>query len=256
MDSRIATIARYTLLEARRTRLPVLVLATLGVLATVSFFVESIAVTEGARFQAGVYAASMRLACVLIIGLHVLGSVSREFNDKGLDVLLALDLPRSHYIVGKLAGYLVIAGLIAAIAALPLGGLAGAQAALQWAAALGMELAIVAALALFCIITFNQLVPAACFVTAFYLLARSLTAIQLMSAHPLSGADNPSQQVMQFLVEGLALVMPALDAWTQTAWLVNEPASWTAVMQLAGQSAVYIALLAAAAMFDFHRKNF
>src|SRR5688572_19407436 len=64
MESRITTIARYTLLEALRTRLPLLVLAAVLVLLAASFFVESISVTEGARIQAGFYAASVRLACV------------------------------------------------------------------------------------------------------------------------------------------------------------------------------------------------
>jgi hypothetical protein len=50
--------------------------------------------------------------------------------------------------------------------------------------------------------------------------------------------------------------MPALDAWTQTAWLVNQQAPWMAMLELAGQSALYVALLAAATMFDFYRKNF
>jgi len=256
MDSRIVTIARYTLLEALRTRLPALVLVTLFALLAASFLVESISVTEGARFQSGFYAASMRIACVFIAGLYVLGSVTRELNDKGLDVLLALDLPRSHYILGKLAGYLAIAGLIALAASLPLAWLAGPQAVFQWAVSLGLELAIVTALALFCIVTFSQLTSAASFVLAFYLLARALTAIRLMSAHPLTGADALSQQVTHFLVETLALVLPALDAWTQTAWLVNEPAPWPFMLQLAGQSALYVALLAAAAIFDFYRKNF
>jgi hypothetical protein len=77
-----------------------------------------------------------------------------------------------------------------------------------------------------------------------------------MSAHPLSGADTLSHQVIQFTVEALALVMPALDAWTQTAWLVNQPAAWTTLLELAGLSALYVALLAGATMFDFYRKNF
>jgi hypothetical protein len=98
--------------------------------------------------------------------------------------------------------------------------------------------------------------PAASFVLAFYLLARSLTAMRLMGAQPLAGADTLSHQVIQFLVEALALVMPALDAWTRTAWLVDQPATWSAVLQLAGLSALYVALLAAATMFDFYRKNF
>ena len=256
MDSRIATIARYTLLEALRTRLPVLVLAALLALLAASFFVENLAITEGARFQTGFYAASVRLAGVFIMAMAVLVSVTREFNDKGLDVLLALDLPRSHYVLGKLAGFLGIAALIAIAAALPLAWSAPTQAALQWTLSLAVELAIVAALALFCVVTFNQLTPAASFVLAFYLLARSLTAMRLMGANPLTGADTLSHQVIRFVVDALALVTPALDGWTQTAWLVDQPAAWSAVAQIAALSVLYVALLAAAAMFDFYRKNF
>ena len=256
MDSRIAAIARFTLLEALRTRLGVLVLITVLSLLAASFFIESISIAEGARFQAGFYAASARLAGVFIAAVYVLVSITREFNDKGLDVLLALDLPRSHYVLGKLAGFLAIAVLIAAVMAFPLGWLANAAAALQWALSFAAELAIVVAFSLFCVITFNQLTPAASFVLAFYALGRALTAIRLMGAHPLSGADTLSHQVIQFTVEALALVMPALDAWTQTAWLVNQPASWTTLLELAGLSALYVALLAGATMFDFYRKNF
>ena len=256
MDSRVAAIARFTLLEALRTRLGALVLITvLGVLAA-SFFIEAIAITEGARFQAGFYAAGMRLAGVFIAAITVLVSVTRELNDKGLDVVLALDLPRSHYVLGKLAGFVVIAALIAAASTLPLLWLAAPTAALQWGISLAAELAIVMAVALFCVVTFSQLTAAASFVLAFYVLGRALTAIRLMSAHPLSGADTLSHQVIQLMVDALALVLPALDAWTQTAWLVNQPAPWLMLLELAGLSALYVALLAGATMFDFYRKNF
>jgi ABC-type transport system involved in multi-copper enzyme maturation permease subunit len=256
MDSRIATIARCTLLEAMRTRLPALVAVTVLVLLAASFFIETIAILEGDRLQAGFYASSMRLACVFIAAIYVLVSVTREFNDKGLDVLLALDLPRSHYILGKLGGFLAIAALIAVTAALPLAGFAPLPAVALWGASLAVELAIVVALALFAIVTLNQLTPAASFVLAFYLLARSLTAVRLMSAHPLTGAETISHQVIQFLVETLALVVPALDAWTRTAWLVNGPTVWSAILPLLGFGALYVVLLAAATMFDFYRKNF
>ena len=256
MDSRIATIARYTLLEALRTRLAVLVVTVLVVLLAASFFVLSISVIEGARFQAAFYAAGARLACVFIAGLYVLVSVTREFNDKGFDVLLALDIPRSHYVLGKLAGFTGVAAVMSVAAALPLALLTSPGASLQWMVSLGFELAVIAALALFCVLTFSQLTLAASFVLAFYLLARSLTAIRLMSAHPLAGPDGFAHEAVQFLVEGLALIMPAFDGWTRTAWLVNEPAPWSAIVQLAGAGVLYIAVLAAAAMFDFYRKNF
>jgi len=249
-------MARYTLLEALRTRFAVLVLVAVAVLLLASSFVETIAVTEGARFQAAFYAASMRLAAVFIAALYVLVSIARELNDKGFDILLALDLPRAHYVLGKLAGFLALAVLIAAVVSLPLVWFAPAEAVVQWAVSLALELAIVVALALFCMLTFSQLVPAASFVLAFYLLARSITAIRLMGAHPLTGANSLSHQVISGMVEALALLMPAFDTWTQTAWLVNEPAAWPTLLQIGGQSVVYVLLLTGAAMFDLYRKNF
>ena len=185
----------------------------------------------------------------------MLASINREFNDKGLDVALALDLPRSHYILGKLSGFLILGGCFATVAALPLALLASPDAALKWGISLALEIGIVIAAALFCAITFRQLIAAASFVMAFYVFARTLTAIRLMSAHPLSGTDSTAHQLTQMLIEGLALLMPPLDGWTQTAWLVNEVPGWLTVGGLAAQSVLYIALLAAAAMFDFYRKN-
>lgn len=249
-------MARYTLLEALRTRFAVLVLIAVAVLLMASFFVETIAVTEEARFQTAFYAAGMRLAAVFVAGLYVLVSIAREFNDKGFDILLALDLPRAHYVLGKLAGFLALAVLIAAVASLPLLWLAPAGAVAQWAMSLALELAIVVALALFCMLTFSQVVPAASFLLAFYLLARSITAIQLMGAHPLAGGDSLSHQVISSMVETVAIVLPAFDTWTRTAWLVNEAAAWPTLLQIGWQSVVYVLLLTGAAMFDLYRKNF
>ena len=70
---------------------------------------------------------------------HVLGSITREFNDKGIDALLALDLPRSHYILGKLGGFLAIAAVVALITCVPLLLQTSAVAVLQWSVALALE---------------------------------------------------------------------------------------------------------------------
>lgn len=252
----ITTIGRYTALEALRTRVPATTLLTLCVLLGASLFVRELAVTESARFQTGFYAAAARLCAVFIASLYVLASITREFNDKGLEVLLALDVPRSHYICGKLSGFVLTAAGIAILLSLPLWLLAPAPAVLLWTASLAIELAIVVALALFCIVTFSQLLPAAGFVAAFYLLARSITAMRLMSAQPVAGQDTLSHQVTSAMVDGLAFLLPALDAWTQTAWLVDGPSGGTALIAtLAIQGAIYVTLLTAAALFDFYRRS-
>jgi ABC-type transport system involved in multi-copper enzyme maturation permease subunit len=256
MKSRIATIAHYTLLEALRTRLPLLTAVFIGLMVGASFFVREIAITESTRFQTAFYAAAIRFAAAVVAALHVIASVSREFQDKGLDVTLALDLPRSHYILGKLAGFLAIAVALALIVGIPLVPLAGWEAVAQWTASLAFELAVVMALSLFCVVTFSNLIPAASFVIAFYLLARALTAIRLISAYPISGADALSHRIMTWLVEALALVMPAFDTWTRTTWLVDHPAAWSAIAFIAAHGVLLLVLLAAAAVFDMQRRNF
>ncbi|MBX9904406.1 MAG: ABC transporter permease [Burkholderiales bacterium] len=251
----INTICRYTALEAIRTRVPATALLTLVVLLVASLFIRELAVTETTRFQIGFYATAARLCAVFIASLYVLSSISREFSDKGLEVLLALDVPRSHYICGKLAGFMLTACAIAVVLSLPLWMLAPAAAVAMWTASLAIELALVIALSLFCIVTFTQLLPAAGFVAAFYLLARSVTAMRLMGGNPVAGQDTLSHQVSRGLVEGLGYLMPALDRWTDTAWLVNAAPEASVLLGIGIQGAVYIALLAAATLFDFYRRS-
>jgi ABC-type transport system involved in multi-copper enzyme maturation permease subunit len=256
MTHRIATIARYTVLEAVRTRLPLLTLAAMLIVLGASFFIREIAIAESARFQTAFYAAAMRFAIVFIAALYVVASIAREFQDKGLDVALALDLPRSHYIVGKLAGFLVIGLALALAVALPMIPLVGVEAVAAWSLSLALELAVVVAFSLFCAVTFNQLMPALAVVMAFYLFARALTAVRLIGANPIAGAQNLSHKVMTWIVESLALVIPALEDWTRTSWLVDAAPAWPALPQIGVHSALFVAIVAAAAVFDMHRKNF
>jgi ABC-type transport system involved in multi-copper enzyme maturation permease subunit len=256
MKSKILAIARYTVIEGLRTRLlEATALGALMILAG-SLFVHQLAVIESSRMQIATYAATMRLAAVFIAAFHVISSIAREFNDKGIDVALAVDLPRSHYILGKLAGYIALITLLAILACAPLTVVAGPAPALFWGISLLLELTLVAALAMFCVITFTNMVPAAGFVLAFYLLGRSLTALRLISEHPVSGLDTVQQQLIAGSLKALSWLMPALDAWTRTTWLLETRLSWPDLGAVASQAFVYLVLLFAATLVDFYRRNF
>ncbi len=251
----IATLARFTLLEAVRTRLAWVFLIALAVVFAAAYFMHQLAVTESMRMLIAFSAAATRLVAVFVLGLFVLTSLVREFNDKGLELTLSFDLRRGDYILGRFAGFAMIALVMALIAGIPQLLLAPVDAALQWTLSLALELVIVAALGIFCILTFTQLITAASFVAAFYLLARAISALRLISANPIVGADSASGQVMAKLIDALALVLPSLDRFTQSAWLVDGSGSWHAMGSCAVQALVYTALLTAAAMFDFYRRN-
>jgi hypothetical protein len=252
---RILTLARFTLLEAWRTRLPVLFMIALALVYGAAYFFSELAITESTRVQIVFSAAASRLVAVFIMSLYILTCVVREFNDKGLELTLSFDLRRSHYVAGRLLGFLLIAAFMAAMAGAAQWLLSPGAAVLQWSVCLGLELCIVTALSLFCVMTFTQLMPAASFVAGFYLLARSLTAIQLMSASPLAVENPLSHQFMTWMIDGLALVLPALDRFTQSVWLADAAAGWSAVGSCATQVLLYSSLLVAASMFDFYRRN-
>jgi ABC-type transport system involved in multi-copper enzyme maturation permease subunit len=270
--SKVLAIARFTLLEALRTRLPWLTLAVLGGLLLASLLVQQLAITETQRLQTGFLAAGARLGAVFVLTLHVAGSMAREFNDKGVDLLLSLDLPRSGYYLGKLAGFIGIAVTMAALTtvvlalpglaagALARAGLALAPAAPSvalplWGVSLACELTLIATLTLFCVITFAQIMPAVSFVAAFYLLGRSIAAIQLMSGSQLLAPEAWSTQVAGWLVNLLALLLPDLSRFTGTAWLLDGAGGGAALAYVAGQTLIYGALLAAAGLFDLYRKS-
>ena len=88
----------------------------------------------------------------------------------------------------------------------------------------------------------------------FYLLARAIAAVQLIGNDPLS-THTTSQQVIGFVVNCLSAVLPHLDEFTRTDWLVYQNGTWASLAVLLLQGAICLTLLGAAALFDLYRKN-
>ncbi len=168
--------------------------------------------------------------------------------------MLALDLPRPAWVLGKLSGFLLLATLFA----LPFGALtllfAPWQNSLQWTCSLVWELWIIAGFALLVALSFNQILSALAAVLAFYLLTRSIAALQLMAQGPLAALDN-SQLLLRQVLDALAWVLPNLDRFTRADWLLYGNINWLQLVPLLAQSLVYLLLLAAAATFDLYRKQ-
>jgi ABC-type transport system involved in multi-copper enzyme maturation permease subunit len=251
----IVTLAHFTVLEAWRTRLPWLFAIALALVFAAAGFIQQLAITDSARMLIAFSAATTRLIAVFVLSLHVLTSIVRELDDKGLELTLSFDLRRCDFIFGRLLGFALIAVVIALLAALPQLMLTPQPAALQWGLSLALELVMMAALSVFSIVTFTRLMPAATFVGGFYLFARSLSALRLIGDAPIAGGDTPSHQLIARCIDALALLVPAFDRFTQSAWLVDGAPGWSFLGGCAAQAALYSALLGAAAMFDFYRRN-
>ena len=248
------TIARYTVLEALRSRLLWLfVLAACGA-AGLAGFLQQLALTESGAVQAALLAATLRLASVFLLATFIVTSMAREAADKGLELLLALPMPRAAYLLGKLLGHAALAAVPAALfGALMALFAAPAQAAL-WALSLLGELWIVAAFSLLCAASLQQALPALAAVSGFYVLARLLGSLQLLAHSPQAGRSW-AQQAMAGGIDVLALLLPRLDDFTRTEWLLYGTGDLPALAGVAAQTAIYVGLLAACALCDFYRRN-
>ena len=253
--SMIATLARTTILEAVRNRLLWLTVLVVVIAFGLAQFLNQVAIAETREIQTALLAAPLRAAAVFIVAAFVITSTVRESNDKVTELLLSLPAPRSTYFIGKLAGYGSIAVILALVCALPLILHAQPWGLALWTASLVCELWIVTAISLFFVLTLAQVVPAFAAVAGFYLLARSMTAMQIISSASLH-EQTLADRVVSAVVGLIALVLPSLDSMTQTAWLLGTGAlgnAWTAVL---GQTAIYLVLICSAALFDLYRKNF
>ena len=250
----VASLARATLLEAVRNRL--LWLTVILVAAAFGFtqFLSQVAITETREIQTALLAAPLRVAAVFILAVFVITSMVRESSDKVTELLLSLPAPRSYYFFGKLAGFAVVAAVLALLCALPLAPFARPSGLALWTASLMCELLIVAAMSLFCVLSLAQVVPAFAAVGGFYLLSRSMTAMQIIAGASLHD-PTLADRIVGAIVDFIALLLPSLDGMTQTAWLLGG-AFGDVLASVFGQTAIYLVLICSAALFDLYRKNF
>ncbi|TMG75117.1 MAG: ABC transporter permease [Betaproteobacteria bacterium] len=251
----VASLAKAVLLEAVRNRL--LWLAAVVIVAAFGFaqFLNQVAITESREIQAALLAALLRVAAVFIVVTFVITSMVRESSDKVTELMLSLPAPRAIYFFGKFAGYAAVALILALLCALPLALFAHPGGLAIWAASLLCELLIVTAMSLFCVLSLTQVVPAFAAVAGFYLLSRSMAAMQIIAGAALQ-QPTLTDRVVNAIVELIALLLPALDRMTQTTWLLESAPGASTLGAIAGQTAIYLVLIGAAALFDLYRKNF
>jgi ABC-type transport system involved in multi-copper enzyme maturation permease subunit len=255
MPNPVLTIARYTVLEALRNRLPVLVLAVLFAGVGLGMFLKQVAITETAQIQGAMLASLYRLAAVFTLASFVIVSQVREANDKGLELVLSLSVPRNRYFFAKLLGFLICALALSAVFGIPLAIYSPPAQVIAWTVSLFLELAIVATASLFCVLTLSQVTLSLAVVSGFYALSRSMAALQLIGGARTLDQEGLGTRLLRGALEAVATVLPRLDQFTQTNWLVNSADGLDALPGIAAQSLIYVALLSTAALFDLQRKN-
>ena len=247
-------IAGVTAREAVRGRLVWLVAGFTVAGCAFALLAGQLALTEAQGVRAGLLGAWLRACAVFTVGAFVVTSAVRELQDKRLEMILSMPVSRGTYCAGKLGGFAGVSMLSAAACAPALLWFAPPAQVALWVSSLGLELLVVAATSLLCVFTFSQPTTALGAVAGFYVLSRAVAALQLMAHEPLAGPESIGRWFMRTFLDGLAFVLPDLDRFTESQWLIHGAGTIADLGFAAAQTAVYVALLAAAASFDLHRK--
>jgi len=248
-------IAVAVTLEARRAGLPWLALGSLAAGLTLGALVSSLALTESGQVMTAVLAAGFRLCAVFVTVVFVATSMSREASDKGTEFLLAMPISRTEFYLGKLAGYSICSVVLAGLYSLALMATGSSSGLFGWFISLSVECALMSSICLFFAVGLRQMVSVLSASAGLYLLSRVSGATQAIASGPLVDEASLSQQIASWLMEGIALLLPSLDSATRTAWLLQEPPSWSELSVSVGAMLIYAALVSVAGLFDLARRN-
>ncbi len=252
----IFTLAAYVVVEAFRTRFFAIIVTLLALGLGLTRFVGQVAIIETQAVQSSWLAAFLRLSAMYMVSLFVITSLVREFHDHSIYLWLSLPMRRSSYFLGKSVGFALVAGMTALLFGVVLLSYAPIVPVGLWTFSLWCELLIVTTMSVLCALTFHQTIGAFSVVLGFYILARSINAMQLMTQGPLlQNAHSWSDHLISESVTWLAKLLPHLEHFTQSEWLVYQTGSLENLVFVLMQTAIYVMLLSAMSLFDLYRKN-
>ncbi|MDH5425015.1 MAG: hypothetical protein OEY29_08490 [Gammaproteobacteria bacterium] len=252
MFSSILTIARYSLLEAVRGKIIWIVTALLILSVLLAMFISQTALTETRESQAVLMAGFLRLTSVLVMIFFVVSSMARDFQDKSIELLFAISIPRYQVFLGKFAGYSLLALTIGMLYATILFFYAEAAAVLIWSLSLYCELCIVALLSLIFILSLENVALSLMASIGIYSLMRFMPAIQSMGEGPLQ--EGVFNQLINGLLDLIGFFLPRLDHFAQSGWLQSASASGVDVLSFMIEFMLFVILFAAVGIIDLKRK--
>jgi len=265
----------FILTAALRDKLVMTLMLMIMLGAGVSVFLGSSGVTEQESFSVVFGAGGLRFLGVLGIVLFVSFYMRRAFDTKEVEFLLSRPISRMTFLFSHALAFTVIALAVAAAvsAAVFFLGRPNEAGMAVWALSLGVENVIMAVTALFFSMVLSSAAGAALAALGFYVLCRLIGMLIGIAAQP---PENIALAVLNNLMDLVSVIVPRLDMMGQTSWLVygvegaggvalgDKPSAYAlALVEMLGvhgfilaQGAVFIALLLAAAAFDFVRREF
>ena len=249
---------RYVLLTAMRDRLFLGLLVGILIAAYISSVLGSTAMLEPEQMTLAFTAASARviimIGIIVFIGFHM----RNAFDAKEIDVLLSRPISRTSLVISYWLGFSAvgICLVIPTIIMMYFVHVLSISGYMLWSLSLLLEALLVVTIALFASLTVKSGVSAVLASLAMYTLARMMGFF--ISTTKMGGLFETQQinDASGLVMKGISMVVPRLDFFAKSNWLIYGPKSYEDVWLVLLQAGVFIPLLLAAAVIDFKRKQF
>jgi ABC-type transport system involved in multi-copper enzyme maturation permease subunit len=254
-------LIRYVILTASRDWLFIGLFAVALSAMALSIFLGGTALSEEQATTLSYMAGSLRLVVVVGLILFVCFHVRRAFDHKEIEFILSRPVSRNHFVLAYWLGFVCVSLLIF----IPLFSAILVFAYLQpqppalisliyWGLSTWMEVVLMLAFSLVASLILHSAVSAVMASYAFYILARMMGFFIFANQSLSLWGTDAGGLVMKYIIYGVSIILPRLDLFSKTDWLLygakNVSADW------ATQGIIYILLLLAASMTDFRRKQF
>lgn len=256
----MTAVLRFVLLTGARDRmLPALWLLSLAVLLVCRALGGAMLV-EGGQTALAFASLSLRLVMVAGVVLAVCFQMRRLQETREIEAMLARPVSRTGLVLGLAGGYglLGLAMVLPALLALGLILTPNVSGLALWGLSLLLEVWLAAGFALFLACSLSSAAASALTALSLYALARLATGFYDIAqagvgdalASPLTGLP------LRLAAELLAAVLPRLDLFGQSSWLVYGPDTAWGAGALLMQAGLYLPLLLAATVFDLKGRRF
>lgn len=252
------TNIRYILLTALRDWLFGGLLLGVIIATLISGAMGEMTLVEPEKLKITYASASSRLVLVIGLIVFVCFHVRNAFDSKEIDVFLSRPISRPNLVMSYWLGFSVVACLllIPTVILLYFFGALSVSGFLLWAGSFLLEIWLIVAVALFCAFTLRSAVTAVMASLGFYVLSRMMGFFLATAHSSLLFRSAKLNEISRLSMEILATVVPRLDFFAKSGWLVYGPGETLELWRFGLQAVIFIPLLLVAAIIDFRRKQF
>lgn len=252
------TNIRYILLTALRDFLFLGLLVFTVTAVAISATLGGTAMVEKEAMTLAFSGASARMILIFGLTVFVAFHIRQAFDQKEIDVLLSRPMSRFQIMLSYWMGFSCVSFLLAlvTVAILSFLPILSLEGFFWWGLSLLLESWLMVAIVLFASFALSSAVTSVMAAMGLYIGGRMMAFFIATSDSHMVFHEQWVNAITSFIINTVSIIMPRLDLFTQSEWLVYGLKRPEDVTFAIVQAIIYIPLLLAAATIDFKRKEF